>query len=107
MNRLRGKTSSAAVRAQNNTALERAIAAHLDPHPADDHENHRRFWEALADDLDDHSANLEHHSRKARKLAEVVRTTIITRKVAGRVVPNSTHYVQTVTRKSNTPFHNT
>ena len=105
LNRLSRKTNAAGVRERNDSALERAIASHFDPNPAEANDDDPgAFWRALADDLDEHSTNLEHQSKKTRKLAEVVRTTIITKKVAGRVVPNSTSYVQTVTRKSDTPF---
>jgi hypothetical protein len=108
LTRLHGKTNAATVRAKNDSALERAINAHYDPNPAEPRDDDpAAFWRALADDLDEHSSNLEHHSKKARKLAEVVRTTIITKKVAGRTVPNSTSYVQTITRKSDTPFKKT
>jgi hypothetical protein len=105
LTRLNRKTNAPTVRAMNDFALERAIAAHFDPNPAEPRDDDpASFWRALADDLDEHSANLENHSKKTRKLAEVVRTTIITKKVAGRVVPNSTSYVQTITKKSDSPF---
>ena len=108
LTRLSKKMNAAEVRARNDSALERALSAHYDPNPAEAHdEDPAAFWRALAEDLDEHSANLENHSKKTRKLAEVVRTTIITKKVAGRVVPNSTSYVQTVTRKSDAPFKKT
>ena len=110
LTRLRGRTSQADVRARNDTALERAMAESMDRHPADpadEREDHRRFWSSLAEDLDEHAAGMDQHSRKAKKLAEVVRTVITTKKVAGRVVPNSTNYTQTITRKSDTPFTKT
>ena len=102
--------SHRAAKAEDHTAIERALWEGYDRHPADpadDHEDHRRFWESLAQDLDDHSTNMEKHSRKAKRLAEVVRTVITTKKFAGRSVPNSTHYAQTVTRKSDAPFKKT
>ena len=103
--RLTGRTSQAAVRTQNDSALERIIANALDQHPAEDgHDEHERFWEGLADDLDDHAHHLGEHSRRANKLAETVRTTMVVRKVAGRTQPNGVHYVQTTTKKSNRPF---
>lgn len=106
--RLNRKTNAAGVRAKNDSALERALSAHYDPNPAEARDDDpAAFWRALAEDLDEHSTNLENHSKKTRKLAEVVRTTIITKKVAGRVVPNSTSYVQTITKKSDTPFKKT
>ena len=37
-------------------------------------------------------------------LAETVRITAVTKKVAGRTVPNSTHYTETVTKTGKTPF---
>ena len=60
-------------------------------------EESRKFWEDFADDLD-------RHHKKAQKLAEIVRNTVVTKKVAGRTVPNSTQYVQTVTKRSPKPI---
>ena len=95
----------------DHVAIQRALMEGFDdPHPAeprDDGEDHRRFWEALAKDLDEHSAGMDKHSRKAKRLAEIVRTVITTKKMAGRIVPNSTRYLQTVTRKSDVPFQKT
>lgn len=47
---------------------------------------------------------MDKHQKKAQKLAETVRVTAVTKKVAGRTVPNSTHYTQTVTKSSKTPI---
>ena len=55
------------------------------------------FWEGLASDLGK-------HKDKAAKLAETVRNTEIVKKVAGRTVPNTTRYVQTVTKTSKAPI---
>jgi len=109
LTRLRGKTSSETVRARNKSALERAIAAHMDrpPHDVGEHDDHRAFWDALADDLDEHARHLDDHSRRASKLAETVRTIKVTKKYAGRAIPNTTHYIQTITRKSDVPFRKT
>ena len=107
LTRLRAKSNASVVRDKNDSALERALSAHIDrpPHIADEeHDDHKAFWDSLADDLDTHARELSDHSRKATRLAETVRTIKITKKVAGRVVPNSTHYIQTITRKSDTPF---
>ena len=62
-----------------------------------DDEESRQFWAEFADDLD------KHH-KSAKKLAEVVRNTVVTTKVAGRVVPNKTTYVRTTTKKSHEPI---
>ena len=104
------KSMSRREKDDDRTAIEQALWEGYDRHPADpadDHEDNRRFWESLAQDLDEHSTNMEKHSRKAKKIAEVVKTIITTKKFAGRKVPNSTSYVQTVTRKSDTPFKKT
>ena len=58
---------------------------------------YREFWEGVAADHDK-------HQKKAQKLAETVRVTAVTKKVAGRTVPNSTHYTETVTKKSKNPI---
>ena len=65
--------------------------------PPDPDAKHREFWEGVAADMDK-------HQKKAQKLAETVRVTAVTKKVAGRTVPNSTHYTQTVTKRSKTPI---
>jgi hypothetical protein len=83
-NRVRGKTSTA-------TLEERAEKKRADDEEA------KKFWESFAEDLDK-------HSKRAAKAAEVVRSTVITTKVAGRTVPNKTRYVQTVTKTSDHPF---
>ena len=57
----------------------------------------KEFWDGLASDLGK-------HKRRAEKLAETVRDTMVTKKVAGRTVPNSTHYTQTVTKTSKAPI---
>ena len=57
----------------------------------------KEFWEEVA-------AALGKHKDKAAKLAETVRNTEDTKKVAGRTVPNSTRYVQTVTKASKAPI---
>ena len=59
-----------------------------------------RFWK----DLEDHAQHLEDNSKRAKKLAETVKTITITQKVAGRTVPNKTRYEQVITRKSDKPF---
>ena len=73
----------------------------------DDEKLWHDFFEVLNDhahSLKQHADRLQEHSKKAHKLAEIVRTVKVTKKVAGRTVPNSTHYVQTVTKRSDTPF---
>lgn len=95
---------------EDHSAIERALWEDYDRHPADpadEHDDHKKFWESLHGDLEQHATNLEKHSRKAKRLAEVVKTIITTKKFAGRKVPNSTSYMQTVTRKSDTPFKKT
>ena len=57
----------------------------------------KEFWEGVASDLG-------RHRDKAAKLAETVRNTEVVKKVAGRTVPNSTRYVQTVTKTSKVPI---
>ena len=57
----------------------------------------KEFWEGVASDLG-------RHRDKAAKLAETVRNTEVVKKVAGRTVPNSTRYVQTVTKTSKAPI---
>ena len=70
-------------------------------------EDHRKFWHSLAYDLDEHAKSMDVHSRKAKRIAEVVRTVSATQKFTGKNVPNNIHYVQTVTRKSDAPFKKT
>ena len=65
--------------------------------PAATDEQAKSFWEDLATDLNK-------HQKKAQKLAETVRITAVTKKVAGRTVPNSTHYTETVTKTGKTLF---
>ena len=102
LQRYRRKVPASLVRIHNCARSERAMNAALDEHPAE--EDHGRFWEELHADLNDHAQHMEEHARRARKLAETARTTKITKKVAGRTVPNSTHYVQVVTKKSDRPI---
>ena len=98
------KTPASLVRIHNGARLERAIDAALDDaHPAEE-EDHGKFWEELSADLNDHAHQMEEHARRARKLAETVRITKIVKKVPGRTVPNSTHYVQVTTKRSDRPF---
>ena len=95
--RLKAKTANARVGEQNSEGLQRAAAALMQDHPAEAEEHHGDFWEGFAEDL-------EHHSRRAMKLAEVVRSVKVVKKVAGRTVPNSTHYIQTTTKQSSRPI---
>ena len=81
MTRHRKKANAVEVKATNHAAME-------------------RFWK----DLEDHASHLEDHSKRAKKLAETVKTITITQKVAGRTVPNKTRYEQVITRKSDKPF---
>jgi 3-methyladenine DNA glycosylase Tag len=81
MTRHRKKVNAADVKATNLAAME-------------------RFWK----DLEDHAQHLEDNSKRAKKLAETVKTITITQKVAGRTVPNKTRYEQVITRKSDKPF---
>jgi len=97
------KTPASLVRIHNGARLERAMDAALaDEHPAEE-EDHGKFWEELPADLNDRAHQME-DARRARKLAETVRITTVVKKVAGRTVPNSTHYVQVTTKKSDRPF---
>ena len=64
---------------------------------AKDDEDSRKFWSDFADDLDK-------HQKTAKKLAEVVRNTVVTKKVAGRTVPSKTEYVRTVVKRSPKPI---
>ena len=88
--RVTGKTSP--------TLLEKETEDHykamLD---AKDAADAKEFWEGVASDLG-------RHRDKAAKLAETVRNTEVVKKVAGRTVPNSTRYVQTVTKTSKAPI---
>ena len=95
--RLPRKTSNERVGQQNAVGLERAVAHLLERRVAEEHEHHGDIWEGFADELED-------HSRRAKKLAEIVRSTKIVKKVAGRTVPNSTHYTQTTTKMSTSPI---
>lgn len=85
LTRLRAKSSASTVKSKNDAAIEKA-------------------WDDFASDLETHAKTLDEHSKKASKLAETVRTIKITKKVAGRTVPNSTHYQQIVTKTSDVPF---
>ena len=62
-----------------------------------EHKEHKAFWEDVANDMD------KYHKRAA-KLAETVRDVKVVKKMAGRTVPNSTQYVQTVTKTSKAPI---
>ena len=88
MTRLRTKSNAQAVKGKNDQKMQ-------------------DFWDSLQEDLERHSHALDEHSKKAAKLAETIRTVKVTKKVAGRTVPNSTHYVQTITKKSEKPFEKT
>ena len=88
MTRLKGKSSPENVKSKNDKKMQ-------------------DFWESVQGDLESHSQALAEHSRKAAKLAETIKTVKVTKKVAGRTVPNSTHYVQTITKKSAAPFEKT
>ena len=98
LQRYRRKVPASLVRIHNGARFERAMDAALEE-PEDG-----RFWDELHADLDDHARDMEEHARRARKLAETVRTTKIVKKVAGRTLPNSTHYVQVTTKKSDMPI---
>ena len=87
LQRYRRKVPASLVRIDNGARLERAMDAALEEHPAEDH---GRFWEEVHADLDNHAHHMEERARRARKLAEVVRTTKIVKEVAGRTLPNST-----------------
>ncbi len=65
------------------------------------------LMESIFSDLENHSKELEEHSKKAAKLAETVKEIKTTVKVAGRVVPNKTHYTQITTKQSDKPFNKT
>ena len=75
--------------------------------PAQVEAKNRDLMEKLFSDLEDHAKDLAEHSKKTAKLAETVRTVKTTVKVKGRTVPNSTHYTQTITKKSDKPFEKT
>jgi hypothetical protein len=85
MTRLQGKSDPEKVKTKNDKVMN-------------------DFWASLQGDLESHSQALAEHSKKAAKLAETIKTVKVTKKVAGRTVPNSTHYVQTITKKSDQPF---
>jgi septal ring factor EnvC (AmiA/AmiB activator) len=75
--------------------------------PAKVKAHNHQLLESIFSDLETHSKELAEHSKKAAKLAETVRTVKTTVKVAGRTLPNSTHYTQTITKKSDKPFEKT
>ena len=75
--------------------------------PAKVKSDNHKLLESIFSDLETHSKELAEHSKKAAKLAETIRTVKTTSKVAGRTVPNSTHYTQTITKKSDKPFEKT
>ena len=100
--RLRSKTTQEAVRRMKNSSIPRSLDDFIEGAYA--HADHAEFWHDFAEEIEDHAEKLEHHSKKAHKLAEVVRTVMFTKKVAGRTVPNSTRYTQTITKQSDQPF---
>ena len=75
--------------------------------PARVHRHNSELMDKVFSDLETHSKELDEHSKKAAKLAETIRTIKTTVKVAGRVVPNKTHYTQTIVKKSERPFEKT
>ena len=75
--------------------------------PARVHRHNSELMDKVFSDLETHSKELDEHSKKAAKLAETIRTIKTTVKVAGRVVPNKTHYTQTIVKKSEKPFEKT
>jgi hypothetical protein len=75
--------------------------------PAKVHRHNHQLMERIFDDLDTHAKELAEHSKKASKLAETIKEVKTTVKVAGRTVPNKTHYTQTITKKSDKPFAKT
>ena len=100
--RLRSKTTQDTVRRMNDSAFTRSLEEAIEAER--EHLDNAEFWQSLGDEIKDHAEKLEHHSKRAHKLAEVVRTVISTKKVAGRTVPNSTRYTPTVTKHSDRPF---
>ena len=113
LQRLRAKTSTAALEARNEMLRRRAVVE--DHHPAEEHHpEDADFWRDFASELEDlgheletHARSTHEHSRRANKLAEVVRTVKVTKKAAGRDTPNKVHYIQTITKQSDTPFRKT
>ena len=75
--------------------------------PARVHRHNSELMDKVFSDLENHSRELDEHSKKAAKLAETIRTIKTTVKVAGRVVPNKTKYTQTIVKKSDKPFEKT
>jgi len=75
--------------------------------PARVSRHNHQLMENIFSELDNHSKELEEHSKKAAKLAETIKEIKTTVKVAGRTVPNKTHYTQTITKKSDKPFEKT
>jgi hypothetical protein len=100
LSRMRGKSNAARVRERNDLALERAMAEHMDAHPADDRgddEHHQAWWDALGEDLED-------HHQRMRRILETVRNVTVTHKVDGVEVPGRKRYEQVITRKSEAPI---
>ena len=85
--KIAGKTTPVALDADTEAYVKRPASSSVGDAEA------KEFWDGLASDLGK-------HQRRAQKLAETVRDTMVTKKVAGRTVPNSTHYTQTVTKTS-------
>ena len=103
--RYRMKTSQETVQRDNDRHLGRQILHAMESNPVDTRdEEDAKFWDDLARELDDHSNALQERERHSRKLAETIRTTKVTKKAEGRTVPNTTHYIQVITRKSDRPF---
>ena len=75
--------------------------------PSKVREKNHELMDSIFNDLENHSKELAEHSKKAAKLAETIKTIKTTVKVAGRTVPSSTHYTQTITKKSDKPFEKT
>ena len=75
--------------------------------PARVNRHNHNLMDKVFSDLETHSKELDEHSKKAAKLAETIRTIKTTVKVAGRVVPNTTKYTQTIVKKSDKPFEKT
>ena len=103
--RYRTKTSQETIRRDNDRHLGRQILHAMESNPVDTRDDDAKFWDELARELDDHSNALGERERHSRKLAETIRTTKVTKKAEGRTVPNTTHYIQVITRKSDQPFH--
>ena len=75
--------------------------------PARVHQHNHALMDKVFNDLENHSKELDEHSKKAAKLAETIRTIKTTVKVAGRVAPNKTKYTQTIVKKNDKPFEKT